>query len=59
MAAGVELPLNKGSDDKMIERAFDFSRYGLMLSVDLFQFFTPIKCLDTAHFKVVYFKKQS
>lgn len=40
MDEGVELPLNKGSDDKMIERAFDFRRYDLMLSVDLCQFFT-------------------
>lgn len=40
MDAGVELPLNKGSDDEMIERAADFSPYDLMLSVDPFQFFT-------------------
>lgn len=40
MDAGVELPLNKESDDKMIERAFDFSRYDLVLSAGLFQFFT-------------------
>lgn len=40
MDEGVELLLNKDSDDKMIERAFDFSSYDLVLSVDLFQFFT-------------------